>query len=83
LKDRTLSIELSYPLEMIKALAPEVKAVHDRLEPVLVNNSCLKIENLELKYAENESWLAIVKVIRTKIDGVVSVFIPRLALHQA
>jgi DNA invertase Pin-like site-specific DNA recombinase len=53
LKVRTLHLETVKPLVLIKEIAPEVRALHKRLEPI---NTPEKRGRLELSYARNEKW---------------------------
>ncbi len=54
LQDRRLNIQLLQPLNVFVKLAPEVKALHIRLEPL---QDQPEQEFLEALYAKNEKWL--------------------------
>jgi DNA invertase Pin-like site-specific DNA recombinase len=53
LKNRTLHLSTVGPIAMMRELAPSVRAIHQRLEPV---NTLEKRARLELSYARNEKW---------------------------
>ena len=53
LLDRNLSIALTKPLELVGEVAPEVQALHKRLEPRYPLDN---IEVYERNYAENKKW---------------------------
>ncbi len=54
LQDRRLNIQLLQPLNVFVKLAPEVRALHNRLEPLQVQP---EQEFMEALYAKNEKWL--------------------------
>jgi len=51
--DRKLSISLSKPLELVEEVAPEVQALHKRLEP---RHPIENTEVYERSYASNKKW---------------------------
>ena len=53
LLDRKLSITLTKPLELVREIAPEVQALHKRLEP---RHPIENIDAYEKSYAKNENW---------------------------
>lgn len=53
LKDRTLSLRLNPPLELMKNVAPEVQALHESLEPAQVPATQAAWEGI---YSQNEKW---------------------------
>ena len=53
LLDRKLSITLTKPLELVGEVAPDVQALHKRLEP---RYPLENIEAYEKSYAKNENW---------------------------
>ncbi len=62
LLDRNLSITLTKPLELVGEVAPEVQALHKRLEP---RYPLENIEVYEKSYAKNEKWGRWLKKVRT------------------
>ena len=62
LLDRNLSITLTKPLELVGEVAPEVQALHKRLEP---RHPIENIEAYEKSYAKNEKWGAMIDKSRT------------------
>lgn len=56
LTDRQLRIELTAPLTLIKAMAPEAKSIEARLEPIFAKNPRLKQAKLNEEFAKNEIW---------------------------
>jgi len=53
LLDRKLSIPLSKPLELMEEVAPDIQALHNRLEP---HYPVENIEVYEKSYAKNKKW---------------------------
>jgi hypothetical protein len=53
LLDKKLSIPLTKPLELVEEVAPEVQALHKRLEP---HHPVENIGVYERDYAKNEKW---------------------------
>ena len=53
LKNRTLSLRLNPPLEMVSKVAPEVQALHEGLEPVQVPATQAGWEGI---YSKNKKW---------------------------
>ncbi len=67
LRNRTLSLRLNPPLEMVSQVAPEVQALHESLEPTQVPATQ---EDWEALYAQNEKWGGRGDADRTRyIDG--------------
>lgn len=62
LLDRNLSVALTKPLELVGEVAPEVQALHKRLEP---HHPIENIEAYEKSYAKNEKWGRWLKKVRT------------------
>jgi hypothetical protein len=60
--DKKLSITLTKPLELVGEAAPEVQALHKRLEP---HHPIENIEAYEKSYAKNEKWGRWLKQVRT------------------
>ena len=53
LQNRTLSLRLNPPLELMKTVAPEVQAFHESLEPAQVPATQADWEGI---YSQNENW---------------------------
>ena len=53
LQNRTLSLRLNPPLELMKTVAPEVQAFHESLEPAQVPTTQAGWEDA---YSQNEKW---------------------------
>ena len=53
LKNRTLSLRLNPPLELVKNVAPEVQDLHERLEPIQVPVAQGAYDSI---YSKNENW---------------------------
>ncbi len=53
LKNRTLSLRLNPPLELVKSVAPEVQDLHENLEPIQVPATQ---GTYDVIYSQNENW---------------------------